>query len=91
MKTTVLTLSLLAATATNAIAQQQPGNHKLPEITVHPRNPYIVEVEPGEWNEAHVRQWIAYCHPVLSVADSYGVRHYVYNGNPGCEYGISAR
>jgi hypothetical protein len=89
MKTT-LTLLFLAASVMNANAQERPGK-PLPEITVHPRNPYVVAVRPREFNEAFVREWIAYCQPVVSVAAlSSGIRHYVYNGNAGCEYGLSA-
>ena len=63
----------------------------MPEITIYPRNDYIVAVVPGEKYETHVREWIAYCQPVLSVADGYGIRHYVYNGNAGCGFGLSFR
>lgn len=93
MKTAMIALGFiltLASFAQEADARQQPqGNTMPPEITVHPRSPYVVEVEPGEWNED--REWIAYSHPVKSVADRFGIRHYIYNGKAGCEFGLSVR
>ena len=68
-------------------------NADLPEIVVvrPPHDPYLVAVIPGELQEANVREWIAYCHPHLSLADGGGIRHYVYQqGTTGCEFGMSA-
>lgn len=62
----------------------------MPEVTVHPRNPYEVTAEPGEFNEWRVRQWIEYCKPRLSKADALGIRKYVFAiPNLACEAGLA--
>lgn len=88
----ILAKVLLIATVTvPANAQSpQPNGRTPPEITVHRRGSYGA----GTWlggEGQHVKEWIAYCQPTISFADAYGIRHYQYNGNPGCEYGLSRR
>jgi hypothetical protein len=69
----------------NANAQQRQGNHiYLPQIVVHPKEACVF------WPcEARIQGWLDYCHPVSSVADDLGIRHYLY-GHAGCEFGLSA-
>ena len=71
----------------------EKNTEMIPEIVVRPPyDPYRVAVIPGEFHEANVREWIVYCHPHLSPADGFGIRHYVYQeGTTGCEFGLSAR
>jgi hypothetical protein len=81
-------VSLIAITMAVG-AQERP--HKLPKITVHPRRPYEVTVEPGEYNEWRVRQWIEHCKPFMSDANNVGIRHYLFaNPNPACPFGVTA-
>ena len=89
MTKAAIKLVLFAVMLSPASAQSpQSIIHKLPTITVHPYSYHDAEVATED-DGFGTREWIAYCHPKLSVADRYGIRHYQYNGNVGCEYGLS--
>ena len=91
MRMTSLTLLLCAMVPVPANAQSPPRDADSPPlITVHPRG-YELGTWQGEWGGQNDKQWIAYCHPTISFANAYGIPHYQYNGNPGCEYGLSRR
>ena len=90
MRMTLVTLVLFAAATVPANAQLPSQKADMPpQVTVNRRGSYEVGTWQGEWGSQ--QQWIAYCHPTISFADAYGIRHYQYNGNPGCEYGLSQR